>query len=76
VASGSIGAIVRSFKSVVTKLVNEQRLTPATPIWQRNYHERVIRNDEELNGIRQYIAGNPANWSTDHENPLSTGPRR
>ncbi len=31
-------------------------------IWQRNYFERVIRNEKELNNIRQYIIDNPKNW--------------
>ena len=39
------------------------------PVWQRNYHERVIRNERELNAIRQYIQDNPARWAEDAENP-------
>lgn len=38
-------------------------------LWQRNYYERVIRNDEELNAIRQYIIDNPKNWNEDKYNP-------
>ena len=38
-------------------------------LWQRSYHERVIRNDRELNGIRQYILDNPRLWAEDEENP-------
>jgi putative transposase len=38
-------------------------------LWQRNYYERVIRNDNELNRARQYIIDNPAKWDTDEENP-------
>jgi len=72
VQQGSVGAIIRSFKSAATKAVNDQRLTTGTPVWQRNYHERVIRNDDELNRIRQYIADNPKNWSIDSENPNRT----
>lgn len=37
--------------------------------WQRNYYEHVIRNEDELNEIRQYIMDNPAKWDTDEENP-------
>ena len=37
--------------------------------WQRNYYERVIRNDTELNKIREYIITNPQKWDTDSENP-------
>jgi len=38
-------------------------------LWQRNYFERVIRNEDEMNRIREYIDGNPQNWETDEENP-------
>jgi putative transposase len=38
-------------------------------LWQRNYYERVIRDDRELERIRQYIADNPARWAFDEENP-------
>lgn len=37
-------------------------------IWQRNYYEHVIRNDAELNRIRQYIIENPLKWNADSEN--------
>jgi hypothetical protein len=45
------------------------RLSPGTQIWQRNYFERIIRSDYELNRIREYIIDNPARWETDRENP-------
>jgi len=38
-------------------------------LWQRNYYEHIIRNDVELNRIREYIANNPAKWAEDEENP-------
>lgn len=38
-------------------------------IWQRNYYEHVIRNDAELNRIRQYIIENPLKWDMDSEHP-------
>jgi len=67
--SGSIGAIVGSYKSAVTKQINELRGTPGARLWQRNYHERIIRSDAELNRIREYIVQNPATWDTDELNP-------
>ena len=45
VAAGSLGAIVRSFKSAATKRINEIRNTPGQPVWQRNYFDRIIRDD-------------------------------
>ncbi|MGZ9188187.1 MAG: hypothetical protein ACXW6R_26305, partial [Candidatus Binatia bacterium] len=38
-------------------------------LWQRNYYEHVIRDEESLNRIRQYIADNPMRWEFDPENP-------
>ncbi len=67
VRPGSLGAVVRGFKSAVTKRVNESRNTPSNPVWQKNYHDRVIRNARELNAVREYIVQNPTNWSRDLE---------
>jgi REP element-mobilizing transposase RayT len=39
-------------------------------VWQRNYYERIVRDDEELNRIRQYIIDNPSHWDEDEENLL------
>lgn len=66
---GSLGAVVGNFKSVTARRINYIRRTPGTPVWQRNFYERVIRNDRELNAIREYIIANPANWEEDTENP-------
>lgn len=38
-------------------------------LWQQNYYERIIRNGDELNRIREYIVCNPRNWAIDEENP-------
>ena len=38
-------------------------------VWQRNYYESIIRNEESLNRIRQYIMNNPTSWMLDRENP-------
>ena len=69
VLPASLGAVVRSFKSACTKRINELRATPGLPVWQRNYHERVIRHDNELHALRHYIQSNPARWEEDSEHP-------
>ena len=66
----SLGAIIGSFKSATAKRINALRGTSGAPIWQRNYHEHIIRSDESLNRIRQYILDNPAQWATDREKPV------
>ena len=63
--SDSIPTIIRLLKSATTKRINEYRNTPAVPVWQRNYNEHIIRNETELQQIRQYIANNPINWEND-----------
>ena len=67
--SGSLPTIVRYFKSAVTRRINELRGIPYKPVWQRNYYEHVIRNENDLNEIREYIVNNPLKWDLDSENP-------
>ena len=71
--SASLGAIISGFKSAATKRINELRDTPNTPLWQRNYYEHVIRNEDDLNEIREYIVNNPLKWHLDSENPNNVG---
>ena len=61
--------IIKLFKSTVTKQINVLRGTPGKPVWQRNYFERVIRDEDELNRIREYIIYNPIKWADDEDNP-------
>jgi len=64
----TLGVIVGSFKSACTKRINELRGLPGTPVWQRNYYERIIRSEGERNAVRGYIESNPARWQDDKEN--------
>ncbi len=75
-ASGSVGAIVGSFKSVSARQINELRGTPGGAVWQRNYYEHVIRDEERLSLIRRYIQENPAWWADDRYNPDTAQNRR
>jgi putative transposase len=66
--------VVHRFKSFSTAKYRKgvaQNNWPAFPgrLWQRNYYEHVIRNEDELNKIREYIQMNPAKWAFDRENP-------
>jgi REP element-mobilizing transposase RayT len=63
--SGSIGAIVGNYKSISTRQINRIRRTPGTPVWQRNYHDRIIRTELKLDNVRAYIQTNPQNWQDD-----------
>jgi putative transposase len=68
--------IVRAFKTFPARRINETRRAPGTPVWQRNYYERVIRNERELNAIREYIRANPPNWQHDREHVPTAEARR
>ena len=68
-AAPQLGQVVGFFKYGVTKAINDQRGTPGAAIWQRNYYEHVIRNEAELEKVREYLLGNPGRWEEDEENP-------
>ena len=63
-----LSEIVRAFKTFSSRGINQIRQTPGMPVWQRNYHEHVIRQGIELDEKRKYIRSNPLNWDTDSEN--------
>jgi hypothetical protein len=56
--SQTLGAIVRGFKSIVSKQAGFS-------VWQRNYHEHIIRNFNAYENIADYIENNPIHWETD-----------
>ena len=64
-----LGRLIGAFKTVSTKRINGIHGTPGAVLWQRNYWERVIRDIDELNRIREYIHLNPGRWLLDKENP-------
>ena len=70
----SLSDVVHRFKSLTTARyrhgVMEQNWLPFPgKLWHRNYYEHIIRNDDELNRVREYIAWNPARWIDDENNP-------
>jgi REP element-mobilizing transposase RayT len=72
----SLPDVVHRFKTMTTKRYAggvKQRGWPPFPgrLWQRGYYEHIIRDEESLSRIRQYIDDNPAQWELDRENPAS-----
>ncbi|RKX84024.1 MAG: hypothetical protein DRP58_07835 [Spirochaetes bacterium] len=57
--------LIGRFKMLSSKKINEIRQTPGVKLWQRNYWEHIIRNNDELINIREYIRNNPRKWSSD-----------
>ncbi|MGA7731816.1 MAG: transposase [Chloroflexia bacterium] len=70
----SLPDIVARFKSLTTTLyrkgVYESGWQPFPgKLWQRDYYEHIIRGEDELNKVREYIYYNPARWHQDENNP-------
>jgi len=66
---GSLGAIVRSYKSAVSYRANKELNTTGT--WQRNYYEHIIRDKKDLQNKIDYIEANPSLWDEDDNNLLN-----
>ena len=64
---GSIGAIIGAYKMSVTRRIQAE-LNGAN-IWQRNFYEHIIRDNDDYGRIHYYIESNPVNWMEDNENP-------
>jgi len=72
-AAKSLGAVVGSVKSAISREINKLRPGAARTLWQENYHEHIVRNTEALDRIRNYILTNPSRWQSDQENPDNNG---
>jgi REP element-mobilizing transposase RayT len=70
----TLGQIIRAVKAASTHRIRQS--TDLAIVWQRNYYEHVIRDEESLNRIRQYILDNPLRWELDPENPQAAAPER
>lgn len=71
----SLPKIIQWFKTMTAneylRIIKEQNLKQVSGrLWQRNYYEHIIRSEESLNKIREYIVANPWQWELDLENPL------
>ncbi|MDP5018807.1 transposase [Anabaena sp. UHCC 0187] len=65
----TLGQIIAYYKYQTTKIINQIDDTPGMRIWQRNYYDRIIRNQKILDIARQYIFQNPLRWNKDPNNP-------
>jgi REP element-mobilizing transposase RayT len=74
VVAGSLGSIVRAYKSAVAYRINMARGLSGAPVWQRNYYEHIARNETEIKNIWDYIDDNPRRWEEDQLHP--SAPRK
>ncbi|MCY7350733.1 MAG: transposase [Cytophagaceae bacterium] len=69
-----LGDVIGAFKSLASNThYNQLKMSGMLPeteakIWQRNYRERVIRNEQEAQKCRSYILANVTNWREDSDN--------
>ena len=63
----SLGSVINRFKSNTTKRIRKSILP--TFEWQERFHDRVIRNEKELQSFREYILQNPGAWEEDEYHP-------
>ena len=65
----SLASIIGGYKSAVTRSARREGLWGAYPLWQRSYHDRIVRNEREYTLIHEYILDNPRRWEDDRLNP-------
>ncbi len=63
-----LSEMVRAFKTFSAREINILQGTQGQPFWQSRFYDHIIRNNYELNRIRQYIIDNPFNWGKDRNN--------
>lgn len=69
----TLGKIVGYFKYQSTKYINQLNNTTGERIWQIRYHDHIIRNDSDLQRLREYIQNNPKKWELDKLHPDNEG---
>ncbi len=65
-ANPTVGNIIGAYKSLVANeclKIFKSKNEKMGKLWQRNYYERIIRNDRAFNAISNYILNNPAKWN-------------
>ena len=65
----SVGAFIAGFKSAATRRINALQETAGVSIWQRNYYEHIIRDEDDYRRIHLYIEDNPRRWAEDEYHP-------
>ena len=61
----TVGEIVRGFKARCTWAINKNIDMHGVPVWQRNYHEHIIRSQDAYLAITEYVRTNPQRWQED-----------
>jgi len=70
VLRANLTEIVRALKSFSARRINEIRGTPGNPVWQRSFHDHILRGNNDIEMVREYIRLNPEKWDQDRNNLL------
>ena len=62
-----LGRLIGAFKTVSTKQINIIIKTPGARLWQHNFYEHIVRDEFDLNRIREYSINNPVQWADDED---------
>jgi putative transposase len=65
----SLSSLITGFKSATTRQINHFRNAAGTPVWQRNYYDNIVHDQQSLENFRQYIKKNPSSWQVDQLHP-------
>jgi REP element-mobilizing transposase RayT len=68
----SLSSLMAQWKATVTRRINLERAVrnlPPVVVWQRSFHDRIIRDERELEIKRRYIIENPLHWERDKYHP-------
>jgi REP element-mobilizing transposase RayT len=57
--------VVGNYKAGVTRTARRELDDVPPAIWQRSYHDHIIRDDEDFSRIREYVQTNPLRWHLD-----------
>ena len=67
--AGSLSTLIGTYKAEVSRRAKRVGLAPAGPMWQRNFWDRIVRDERELGQVRNYILTNPERWALDCLHP-------
>jgi REP element-mobilizing transposase RayT len=65
----SLPHVIGAIKSITAREINAVLERPGRPVWQKSFHDRVVRDEREYENIYHYIAENPQHWNDDAYNP-------
>ena len=67
----TLSNIIGAFKTTAATRINKLRDKIGTPVWQKSFYDRIVRNNRELARTQEYIRNNPIKWAEDRDNPAS-----